>query len=98
MKQTLWLSEPKDKLPANIVSEIQGKIDALKEALKGTHLPQINKAKDELNTHMQKIGEAMQASAGQGPGPQSGANAQASSKKPEMEEAEVEILNDSDKK
>ena len=92
------LAEYKDKLPANIVSEIQGKIDALKEALKGTHLPQINKAKDELNTHMQKIGEAMQASAGQGPGPQSGANAQASSKKPEMEEAEVEILNDSDKK
>ena len=92
------LAEYKDKLPANIVSEIQEKIDALKEALKGTHLPQINKAKDELNTHMQKIGEAMQASAGQGPGPQSGANAQASSKKPEMEEAEVEILNDSDKK
>lgn len=92
------LTEYKDKLPANIVTEIQEKIDALKEALKGTNLTQINKAKDELNTHMQKIGEAMQASAAQAGGPQAGPSGQAGSKKPDMEEAEVEILNDSDKK
>lgn len=92
------LTEYKDKLPANIVAEIQEKIDALKEALKGTNLTQINKAKDELNTHMQKIGEAMQAGAAQAGGPQAGPSGQAGSKKPDMEEAEVEILNDSDKK
>ena len=92
------LTEYKDKLPANIVTEIQEKIDALKEALKGTNLTQINKAKDELNTHMQKIGEAMQAGAAQAGGPQAGPSGQAGSKKPDMEEAEVEILNDSDKK
>lgn len=92
------LTEYKDKLPANIVTEIQEKIDALKEALKGTNLTQINKAKDELNTHMQKIGEAMQAGAAQAGGPQAGPSGPSGSKKTDMEEAEVEILNDSDKK
>jgi molecular chaperone DnaK len=90
------LSEYKDKLPANIASDIQQKIDALKEALKGSDIARINAAKEELNTHMQKIGEAMQAAGAQGPQPSSGP--QASSGKPDMEEAEVEILDDEDKK
>lgn len=91
------LNEYKDKLPANVVSDIQQRIDAVKEALKGDDIAKINAAKDELNTHMQKIGEAMQsAGAGHeqaGPGPQSSGN-----KKPDIEEAEVEILDDEDKK
>lgn len=92
------LSEYKDKLPAGVVSDIQSKIDALKEALKGTDVSRINAAKDELNTHMQKIGEAMQSSA-EGAGHQSAPGAQqASSSKPDMEEAEVEILDDEEKK
>jgi molecular chaperone DnaK len=90
------LSEYKDKLPANIANDIQQKIDALKEALKGSDIARINAAKEELNTHMQKIGEAMQAAGAQGPQPSSGP--QASANKPDMEEAEVEILDDEDKK
>lgn len=91
------LNEYKDKLPEGVVSDIQGKIDALKEALKGDNISKINAAKDELNTHMQKIGEAMQsASHGAGPqaGPQAGPTGSSGSKKPDMEEAEVEILDD----
>lgn len=91
------LNEYKDKLPENVVSDIQQRIDAVKEALKGDNIAKINAAKEELNTHMQKIGEAMQsAGAGPqaaGPGPQSSGN-----KKPDMEEAEVEILDEEDKK
>ena len=95
------LTEYKDKLPANVVSDIQGKIDALKEALKGDNLSKINAAKDELNTLMQKIGEAMQSAsqgagpqAGSQPGPQAGPTGPSSSTKPDIEEAEVEILDD----
>jgi hypothetical protein len=47
---------------------------------------------------MQKIGEAMQGASAQGhaaPGGQAGPDA---SKKPDIEEAEVEILDDEDKK
>ena len=90
------LAEYKDKLPANVVSDIEQKINALKEALKGTNIAQINAAKEELNTHMQKIGEAMQ-SASAGEGPQAAPNPQSASK-PDMEEAEVEILDNEDKK
>lgn len=92
------LNEYKDKLPANVVSDIQSKVDALKEALKGDNISKINAAKEELNTHMQKIGEAMQASSqGAGPGPQAGPTSQSGPKKPDIEEAEVEILDDEDK-
>ncbi|MGE3954330.1 MAG: molecular chaperone DnaK [Parachlamydiales bacterium] len=62
------LDEYKAKLPADIVTDVQGKIDAVKEALKGDNLDRIKKATDELSTHMQKIGEAMQkASSGAQP-------------------------------
>jgi len=90
------LAEYKDKLPANVVSDIEQKINALKEALKGTNIAQINAAKEELNTHMQKIGEAMQSA--QGEAPQGAPNPQSAGSKPDMEEAEVEILDNEDKK
>lgn len=90
------LDEYKDKLPAPIVMEVQGKIDAVKEALKSGDISSIQATKDQLNQAMQKIGENMQQAAGaQGPqGPQ----AQAGPSKPDVQEAEVEILDDEDKK
>jgi len=36
----------------------------VKKALEGTDIEAIKSAKDALNTHMQKIGEAMQGQAG----------------------------------
>ncbi len=81
------LKEYKDRLPENIVSDIQSKVDAVKKALESGDLSQIRSAKDELNEHMQKIGESMQ-NAGPAPEQQQGA----SQDKPDIEEADVEIL------
>jgi molecular chaperone DnaK len=81
------LKEYKDRLPENIVSDIQSKVDAVKKALESGDLAQIRSAKDELNEHMQKIGESMQNA---GPAPEQPQGA--SQDKPDIEEADVEIL------
>ena len=102
------LSEYKDKLPADIVSDVQSKVDNVKKALEGSDLNRIKSAKNELDSHMQHIGEAMakaqQASGAQGePQPQSHQQTQEQphheqpSSKPgdePIEEAEVEIIDD----
>ncbi len=98
------LNEYKDKVPAEVVSEIQTKIDAVREALKGDDLDKITRAKDELNTHMQKIGEAMQAGAGAAaggtppPGAAGGQEAPRQDDENDIEEAEVEVIDDDEKK
>lgn len=63
------LSEYKDKIPAELVSSIQAKVDAVKKAVESNDVERIKTAKNELDTHMQKMGEAMQA-AGAAPGQQ----------------------------
>jgi molecular chaperone DnaK len=80
------LNEYKDKIPADLASTIQAKVDAIKEALKGTDLNLITKAKNDLEQTMSKIGEAMQNAAPQGQAAPSG--------EPEVQEADVEIVND----
>lgn len=89
------LDEYKDRLPKEIAQTIQEKIDAVKQALEKADATLIKTAHDDLNKHMQKIGEAMQ---------QQGASAQAApqgpsekASKPDIEEAEVEILDKDDK-
>lgn len=104
------LKDYKDKVPADVATSIQSKIDAVREALKGDQIDKIRAAKDELNEHMQKIGEAMRGSAGgeqaQTPPPPEGASQQrkytykkpdgttASSDKENIEEAEVEVIDE----
>jgi molecular chaperone DnaK len=88
------LKEYKDRLPANIVSDVESKINTLKKALEGSDLGSIRAAKDELNDHMQKIGESMQAAGGPNPG--SGSHEQ-SKTSPDIEEADVEILDKENK-
>jgi len=95
------IGEYKDKLPEDVVNDIQGKIDAVKKALEGEDMNKIKQAKDELESHMQKIGETMAQAAGAAPGP-NGDSAEASQQHEEkastggedIEEAEVEILDD----
>lgn len=53
------LKEYKDKLPPDVVTDVQGKVDAVKKALEGGNASQIKTAKQELEEHMQHIGEAM---------------------------------------
>lgn len=81
------LKDYKDKLPAEVVKDVESKVDLVKKALESNDSTAIRRSIDELNEHMQKIGESMQ-SAGAGAA-QQGPSSQA---KPEMEEAEVEIL------
>ncbi len=98
------LSDYKDKLPQNISDDVQSKIDAVKKALEQNNPAAIKTAYDELNSHMQKIGEAMQAAAGaesgagQTPPPGNPGQGQKGSGNPDIEEAEIEILDEEDKK
>lgn len=95
------LTEYKDKLPSNIASDIQSRIDGLKKALEGQDSALIKAKTAELQEHMQKIGEEL-AKAGQGqanaggptPPPQ---GAKKDSSKPDIEDAEVEILDENSK-
>lgn len=101
------LDEYKDKLPKEIVDDVQGKIDDVKKALEGSDIARIKSAKDALEQHMQKIGEAM-SKAGAGPQDagqqaqqhqqhqQESASQQGPSSNPNdnIEEAEVEIIDD----
>jgi molecular chaperone DnaK len=93
------LHEFKDKIPANISADIQSKIDAVKAALKESNVASIKSSMNELQEHMQKIGEELQK---QGPttnaAPHSSTEGSSDPKKTTVEDAEVEILDDDDKK
>lgn len=109
------LNEYKDKLPKDVVDDVQSKVDAVKKALEGTDMNAIKKAKEELDSHMQRIGEAMAKAGGAAPGGDAQAQAQAQQGEPhfaggqpheeqskgkqeDIEEAEVEIIDDNEKK
>ena len=106
------LTEYKDKLPQDVVSDVESKIDGVKKALESKDISRIRAAKQELETHMQHIGEAMakaqQASAAGAQNHTQQESAQQHqqqqhhhqeqpSGKDDIEEAEVEIIDD-DKK
>lgn len=94
------LDEFKEKLPKDIVSEIQSKIDALKEALKGSDSSSIKKASEDLQTSMQKIGENLQQAQAQGAANPQANQQEASgenSTEEEIEDADVEIVDEEKK-
>lgn len=94
------LNEYKDKMPGDVADAIQSRIDTLKKAIESNDVSAIKAASDDLNTHLQKIGEVMaQAAQAQGAAPHgaAGAGPQAGSSKPDIEEAEVEILDEEKK-
>lgn len=86
------LKDYQDKIPANITSEIQSHIDALKKAKEGSDVAAIKSGIEALNTCIQKIGQNMQGNA---PHAEQGNSSQASDKKDNIEEAEV--VEDEDK-
>jgi molecular chaperone DnaK len=96
------VTEYKDKLPKEIVDDVQAKVDACKKAVESNDLSRIKTAKAELEAHMQHIGEAMakaaQASQTEAPQPEpQQAAPQQEAKEDNIEDAEVEIIDD-DKK
>lgn len=91
------LSEYKDKLPQNVVADIQEKIDVVKKAVESNDMDKIKAATADLNTHMQKIGETMQQASGAAAQESGGVPPpQGQKKDDDIEEAEVEVL-DKDK-
>ena len=92
------LQEYKDKLPGNIVSDIQARIDEVKKALEGQDNALIKAKSTELQEHMQKIGEELSKVGAGAPPPQAGPAATNKDKKNDVEEAEVEILDENDKR
>jgi molecular chaperone DnaK len=53
------LRENKDKIPADLNSEVEAKVATVKSALQGSDIEAIKRANQELNQIMQKIGEAI---------------------------------------
>jgi molecular chaperone DnaK len=53
------LREQKDKIPAELNQEVEGKVKAVKDALQGTDIEAIRKAMQKLNEAMQKVGSAV---------------------------------------
>ncbi len=97
------LQDFKDKIPEALATEIQNKVDALKKASQGDNLGEIRSSITDLNTHLQKIGEKMQQNApggAQAAGEQNaaGGSGESSSAKDDIEEAEVEVVDDEEKK
>jgi molecular chaperone DnaK len=63
------LRDNKDKIPADLNTEAEEKIAAVKSALNGTDIEAIKKATDDLNQTMQKIGTAVYQQQQQQPPP-----------------------------
>jgi molecular chaperone DnaK len=63
-RATKALSEYRDRLPKDVVDDVQNKIDDVKKALEGGDIARLKSAKQELESHMQHIGEAMSKAAG----------------------------------
>jgi molecular chaperone DnaK len=64
------LRDYKDKIPDALNKEIEGKISAVREALKGSDMDSIKRATQELNEAMQKVGQTVyQQQQGQQPPP-----------------------------
>jgi len=91
------LKDFKDKLPANIATDIQSKVDKVKEALKGNDVAPIKTAMKELQDHMQKIGEELQkqqASAGAQQQQQTPPNPEKEKDASNIEDADVEVVDE----
>lgn len=79
-RATKSLAEYKDKLPKEVIDEVEGKIEAVKKALESNDIARIKLAKQELETSMQHIGESMaKAQQGQPSGQEQSQAAHASS-------------------
>lgn len=100
------LQEYKDKVPKDIADDVQSKIDNLKKAIESNDSTRIRQAKEELESHMQHIGEAMAKAAGAGAphsheehaghGPSHGHEEHGGKKHQgeDIEEVEAEIIDD----
>jgi molecular chaperone DnaK len=91
------LKENESKVPAELKSEIEAKIKAVREVAKGEDKAAMEKAMEELERTMQKLGEKLYAGGGEqgGPGPEAaGAGAGAKGKQggdEDIKDADFEV-------
>ena len=62
------LREQGDKVPADLKTEVEGKIAQVRSALQSSDVTQVKRATDELQASLQKIGTAVYGQAGTGTG------------------------------
>jgi len=67
-----FLRDQADKVPANLRSETEAKIEAVKSALQGSDVDAIRQRVDELSQMLQQVGAAMYEETGQGASPPPG--------------------------
>ncbi|HEX5371010.1 MAG TPA: Hsp70 family protein, partial [Dehalococcoidia bacterium] len=78
------LKDNEDKVPADLKTDVEGKIATLRSALEGNDVSAIQSAVDALNASLQKIGEAVYGAASGGPGgPEGGPDGEGPSEQPE---------------
>jgi molecular chaperone DnaK len=93
------LTDNADKLPEEIKTELQGDVDAVKEALKGEDDDAVKTAYDKLVANQQKIGEAIYSQQGGAEGAEAAGEAGAeSSADDDVVDAEVVDEEDEEKK
>ncbi len=85
------LKEYKEKIPANVASDIQNHIDSLKKVLEGEDTAQIKAKTAELQEHLQKIGEELSKAGAAAPEGQAAPQAK---KEDTIEDAEVEVMDE----
>jgi molecular chaperone DnaK len=66
------LRDQKDKIPADLNKEVESKIQAVRSALQGKDVEAINRATQELNESLQKVGAAVYQQQQQQPPPPGG--------------------------
>jgi molecular chaperone DnaK len=87
------LKDSADKIPDEVKTEIEGNISAVRTALQGEDVAQINSAMQELQASLQKVGEAVYGQPeeqGAGPAPEEGSE-EGSEDKPPDETVEGEF-------
>lgn len=88
-----------DKLPAEVKTEVQGDVDALKTSLAGDDDDAVKTAFDKLNASQGKLGEAIYASsqaAGQTPDPAATDPSGGEVPNPEEDVIDAEVVDDDD--
>jgi len=83
------IKENESKIPAELKTEVEAKLSAVREAAKGSDTDSLKKAMDELNDSLQKIGQHIYAGPSDSSGTDGTATGDGSDPKPKSEEEDV---------
>ena len=100
MQVSFNMKDNKDKIPADLSSEVSGAVEQLKKALEGEDIEAIKSAQEKLSTTAQKIGEALYQHDQEAQQAQASSSGGASSEAPAEDDGivDAEIIDDEDSK